>query len=162
MRREQGFAAALLLAAIAEIQWATRFYAGDGTRLHAVLLFLAACGLLLAAAGSFFKQGAWTWQLGLAAAAAGHVAYAFVTLHWSPVRVLAALAAGLGLALAAGGAWLRRIDLARYGLFAAALGAAVWVIHDTLQGDMSFMVGNVFAMVGWGLAAGLVPDRIRE
>lgn len=159
MRREPWFAVGLLLAAIAEVQWAATFYGDENV--HAVLLFAAACGLLLAAAGVLFGQGAWTWQAGLAVAAAAHVGYLGLTYAWDWLLVLAAFAAAGGLTLAAAGAWLKgRGSMVRSGLFAAALGGALWTIADTLSGDMSYMVGNVFAMFGWGIAAAFVPEKL--
>lgn len=159
MRREPWFAVGLLLAAIAEVQWAATFYGDENV--HAILLFAAACGFLLAAAGVFFAQGAWTWQVGLAVAAAAHVGYLGLTYGWGPLLLFAALFAAGGLTLAAAGAWMRgRENLVRVGLFAAALGGAVWLVADALSGDLSFMVGNVFAMIGWGVAAGFVPEKM--
>ena len=159
MRREPWFAVGLLLAAIAEVQWAATFY-GD-RNVHAALLFAAACGFLLASAGVFFKQGPWTWQVGLAAGAAAHVGYLALTYGWGPLLLFAALLAAGGLTVAAAGAWLhRKEDLVRYGLFAASLGGALWIVGDTISGDLSFMVGNVFAMFGWGVAAAFVPEKL--
>lgn len=162
MRREPWFAVGLLLAAIAEVQWAATFYSSeDNDMVQAVLLFAAACGFLLAGAGVFFKQGSWTWQVGLAVAAAAHVGYLGLTYDWGLLLMFSALAAAGGLTVAAVGSWLHaREDLVRYGLFAAALGGALWVVADAMSGDMSFMVGNVFAMVGWGVAAGFVPEKL--
>lgn len=160
MRREPWFAVGLILSAIAEIQWAATFYASDETW-NAVALFAAACGLFLAGAGVFFKQDAWTWQLGLAVAAAAHLAYAGLTLSYGPWLILAALAATAGLGVAAWGTRAPgNVDLVRYGLFGAALGAFIWILSDASLGDMSFMVGNVFAMFGWGIAAAFVPDKV--
>lgn len=159
MRREPWFAVGLLLAAIAEVQWAATFYGAQNV--HATLLFGAACGLLLAAAGVLLNQGPWTWQVGFAAAAAAHVAYLGLTYGYDLVLVLAALAAAAGLTVAAVGAWRTgKGEWVRAGLFAAALGGALWVIADTLSGDMSYMVGNVFAMFGWGIAAAFVPEKL--
>lgn len=158
MRREPLFGIALLLSGVGELAWASTFY-GDESYAQAAVLFLAACGLFLAAAGVFFAQGAWTWQWGLATAAAGHVTYLGLTITWGAVLVMAAALAAIGLALAAWGS-MKRPDLVRYGLFAAALGGAVWTVNDAIASDMDFMVGNVFTMFGWGAAAALVPEKL--
>ena len=160
MRREPWFAVGLLLSAVAEIQWAATFYAQDDL-LHAILLFIAAAGLFLAAAGVYFQQASWTWMWGLALAALAHAAYFATTLDFGPLLIAAALAAAAGLGVAA---WGSRppgnLNLVRGGLFGAALGGILWLVADALSGDMSFMVGNVFAMFGWGIAAAFVPEKI--
>src|SRR5438309_6352199 len=74
-RREAILGTGLLLAAIAEIQWATTFL-GTSNALEAVCTFAAGAGLLLCSGGFFFAEGrGWTLLIGLAVAAAAHVAY---------------------------------------------------------------------------------------
>lgn len=160
MRREPWFAVGLILAAVGEVQWAATFYATDDL-LRAILIFLAACGLFLAGGGVIFNQGRWAVTWGLALSTLAHVAYAGSTITWGPLLVAAAVLAAVGLGAAAWGAhssW--RVDLLRYGLFGAALGGALWVLSDSMSGDMAFMVGNVFAMFGWGAAAAFTPDAL--
>src|SRR5438067_4625620 len=134
MRREAILGTGLLLAAVAEIQFAVPFL-GSSNTLEAICTFAAGAGILLASVGAFFAEArGWTLTIGLAVAAAAHAAYLAVSsadFGVGPYGILviaSTLVAG-GLIGAAWGARSSTPDtrLLRVGFGLAALGAAVWI-----------------------------------
>lgn len=153
MQRDTIVGVGLVIAGIAELQWASAFFAQGDTPL-ALMLFVAGAGTVLAAVGAFFREArSWALWGGLAVAALGHVAYFFSTLGYDAILVAAAALAAVGLVLAAWGARAPGSALARVGLAVAAAGGLAWTVADMMAGSMTFMVGNIFATVGWALAA---------
>lgn len=143
-----------LIAGVGELQWAVTFYAGGDSPL-ALLLFAAGAGTILAALAGFFPQSrGWALWGGLAVAAVSHLAYFAATLSFGPLLILAAALAAAGLSLAA---WAAKpptkSGLLSTGLLVATAGAVVWTLSDWSENSTEFMVGNVFATIGWALAA---------
>lgn len=161
-RREAILGTGLLLAAIAEIQWATASL-GTLDYVEAVCVFAAGAGLLLVSGGMFFGEGrSWTLLVGLAVAAAAHVAYLAVSsgdFGYGLITVAAGLAA-IGLVI---GAWAARgtanVQLLRIGFAVAALGGLTWTIADLMESSFAFMVGNIFSTVGFATAAWFTADE---
>lgn len=162
MRKETLLGVGFLIAAIAEIQWATAFLGRQDDRVESFLTFAAGAGCLLAAFGYFLMDEAtWPRILGLSVAALAHVGYFGVTLPWdmdnppsSYALGAASLLAAVGLAVAASGAMGKgKPQQMRVGLAGAALAGLLWTTYDLVNGDATFMVGNVFATIGFAMAA---------
>lgn len=166
MRREAILGTGLLLASIAEIQFAVTFL-GSSSAIEAACTFAAGAGLLLASVGAFFAEArGWTLTIGLAVAAAAHVAYLAVSSAdfgvgpYGMLVIASTLVAG-GLVGAAWGARSGVPDtrLVRVGFALAALGAVVWLLND-VQDAQSFIVGDVFAAIGFATAAWFVAREV--
>lgn len=154
MKRSAVMGGGLLLAGIGELQWAVAFFAGGDSPL-ALILFAAGAGMILAALGGFFPEArSWALWGGLAVAAVSHAAYFAATLSFPTLLILAAALAAAGLALAAFSARdPQKSALTSLGLVVATLGALVWTLSDWSENNSEFVVGNVFATLGWGVAA---------
>lgn len=164
-RREAILGTGLLLAAIAEIQFAATFF-NSSNELEALCTFAAGAGLMLCAGGMFFAEGrGWTLLVGLAVAAAAHSAYLAVsTIDFGTglITVASALAAAGLIA----GAWAVResaaihVRLLQIGFGLASLGGIVWTISDLQSQTYTFVIGDVFFAVGFATAAIFTASEI--
>lgn len=155
MRKDTLLAVGFIIAAVAELQWATASYK-QGDLVAALELFVVGAALLLATSGLLFAQNrAWSVFTGLLIAALGHAAYLITTISLGALLTLAALLAFVGLAVAAWGAREATHDprMIRWGLAGAVLAGVLWTFLDLRSGDSSFMVGNIFAVIGYATGA---------
>ncbi|MFA5861834.1 MAG: hypothetical protein WDA16_09085 [Candidatus Thermoplasmatota archaeon] len=160
MRRDTLLAVGFLLAAIAELQWATTWFKATDARLSTTIaameLFAAGAALLLAAGGLFFAEHrGWALFLGLMVAAVAHAAFVVTTVPLPILHNVAAALAFVGLIVAAWGARESTYTpiVVRGGLAIAAIAGIVWIIAGMQSDDSSFMVGNAFAVIGFGMGA---------
>ena len=152
-------AVGFLVVVAAEIQWAVAFL--DGWGLQAALVAIAAGGFAVAAWGAWDGWDATKVGRGLMVAAAAHAVYVFSwgnPFFWSTINS-ASWGVGLALPVAAVGAMggALRPGALRYGLWAAAAGATLWIVGDVQAGVYGFMVGNVLAPIGLVVAGAAAP-----
>src|SRR5439155_13396976 len=101
--------------------------------------------------------------LGLAVAAAAHVAYLAASaidfgLNYATVGAVLAVAGLLAAAWAARGAGDPKI--LRVGFATAAAAGLAWTVADFVSGSFSFLVGDIFAAIGFATAAWFVAPEV--
>lgn len=154
-------ALALALAAVAEVSWGIFFL--DGFALQAALAFMAGGGLAIASFGHYVDaSGRHAASVtGLAVAAGAHVGAIVLSWPLGPeLKDVAEVGVALGLLLAAyatnrGEAGLK---LAKFGLALASVSALLWIPADIVAGHKAYVLGDVLATVGWGLAAAFAGE----